>query len=186
MIFIYTTPPASFTLIDPLYNCSTRQLTFRTTGGNGTTIQYMAVGVTGWTTNPVQFIEEAVVADANNKTVQLNARQDGVTVSRIFNFRQACGSSRESVGSEAPSLSVVVLGNPTTSAFIDAEIRGVEGSPVTIQVTDIQGVICSQQDIEHPAAIQPVRMQLGKSTGVYLLRVNTQQQRQTIRVIKAD
>ena len=186
VISVFTAAPANFALIDPLYNCTTRQLTFRTAGGNGTAIQYMAVGVTGWTSTAVQFIEEAVVADANNQTVQLNARQNGVIVSRMFNFRQACGGARESNGDENPSLQIIILGNPITSDEVEAEISGATNQALTIRVTDSQGTLQSERILDKATANQPVRMRLGKSPGLYLMQVISRGQSKTVRVLKAE
>ena len=55
-----TTPPATggvLTMLAPAYNCATGAITFNTTGGDGTTIQYRATGITGWTTNPNQYLD---------------------------------------------------------------------------------------------------------------------------------
>ncbi|MGV3561559.1 hypothetical protein, partial [Larkinella arboricola] len=44
-------------LVAPDYNCQTGAITFRTTGGDGSPIEYMAIGVKGWSTNPNGVIE---------------------------------------------------------------------------------------------------------------------------------
>ena len=52
-------PPigGSLALIAPTYNCATGAFTFNTSGGNGSPIEYQAPGITGWTTNPNQFVD---------------------------------------------------------------------------------------------------------------------------------
>ena len=80
------------TLVDPSYDCNTRQLTFRTSGGNGSTVEYMAPGVTGWTTNAANVVDAGIAADGSVSIVKLFARQSGKIVSRDFNIRQLCGS----------------------------------------------------------------------------------------------
>lgn len=80
-------------LVQPLFNCQTGQLTFQTTGGDGTPIQYMAIGITGWSFNAVQRVEPALFADPNTKTLTLMARQSGKLVTYTFNFRAYCQGS---------------------------------------------------------------------------------------------
>lgn len=81
---------SSITLTDPTYDCATRQITFRTTGGNGSVIEYMAPGITGWTTNATNTVDAAVAADNDANTLTLFARQNGKVVSRKFSIQQAC------------------------------------------------------------------------------------------------
>lgn len=88
-------PPTSSTgialrLITPAYDCNTGGLTFRSTGGNGSTIEYMAIGVTSWVTNPNQRIDIGVRQDTRSQPVVLMARQNGIVVSLSFDFRAAC------------------------------------------------------------------------------------------------
>jgi len=80
--------PRPLSLLQPLYNCQTGQLTFQTDGGDGITIEYMAVGITGWTTNPMHTLEAELRSDGD--TLILNARQSGVQVSRVFAFKAFC------------------------------------------------------------------------------------------------
>ncbi|OIN58573.1 hypothetical protein BLX24_13440 [Arsenicibacter rosenii] len=186
VISVVSSAPSVFTLIDPLYNCSTRQLTFRTTGGTGTTIKYMAVGVTGWTTNPVQTIEAAVVADPNNNYVILNAQQDGNIVSRTFNFRQACGSAREAVIEPSTGLTIRVLENPTTQPAVSARIAGSAGLPLTVELLDLQGQTLTELLVNNPSDDEPVTLRLTKPAGLYLLRARNQQQVKTVKIIKGQ
>ncbi|OIN57692.1 hypothetical protein BLX24_18255 [Arsenicibacter rosenii] len=81
------------TLADPSYDCNTRQLVFRTSGGNGSTVEYMAPGVTGWTTNATNVVDAGTAADGSVTVIKLFARQSGKIVSRDFNIRQLCGST---------------------------------------------------------------------------------------------
>lgn len=184
VISVVSAVPTAFALIDPLYNCSTRQLTFRTTGGTGTTIRYMAVGVTGWTTNPVQTIEAAVVADPNNSAITINAQQDGNFVSRTFNFRQACGSAREAI--HPAVLDIRLLENPTTQPTVSARISGSAGLPLTVELIDLQGQVLATEQIGTPSDDEPVTLRLTKPAGLYLLRARNQQQVKTVKIIKGQ
>lgn len=77
-------------LLTPSFDCLTGAITFRTSGGNGSPIEFFAVGVTGWTTNPNQTVEAGVLADKNTRSLLLMARQSGQVVSYPFDFRDQC------------------------------------------------------------------------------------------------
>lgn len=87
---------AALTILEPLYNCATRQLTLRTSGGSSVLpVEYVVVGVTPWVRNQVIQIPDGVMADRQTTTLMLMARQfNGVDPptqsSRPFNFRAAC------------------------------------------------------------------------------------------------
>jgi hypothetical protein len=89
------TPTTDLQLIAPTYNCNTGALTFKTTGGNGSAVEFMAVGVTVWTTNPNQTVDAGVRSDLSSKPLMLMARQNSQTVSYSFDFRAACPSQTE-------------------------------------------------------------------------------------------
>jgi hypothetical protein len=42
--------PQPLTILASFYNCRTRELTFKTTGGNGSATKFFAIGITSWTT----------------------------------------------------------------------------------------------------------------------------------------
>lgn len=94
--------PTSLTLLAPLYNCTTRQVTFQTAGGSGSPLLYSIVFVTVPSGNPVQFIDAAIVNDPNNSTVILRVQQDGVTLNRTFDFRAFCSGTPPSNGAPVP------------------------------------------------------------------------------------
>ena len=94
-------------LIAPLYNCATGAITFRTTGGNGSTIEYAAGGITGWTTNPNQTVESGLRGDP--KVLILNARQGNTQVSYSFDLPNACGSG--SAPGNRPPVVAAAIGN---------------------------------------------------------------------------
>ncbi len=94
-------------LVQPQFDCQTGKLTFQTTGGDGSPIDYMAIGVTGWTTNPVQAIDAAILGDPNTKVLNLMARQNGKVVSYLFNFRTYCLGS----GANQPPVLVMPVAN---------------------------------------------------------------------------
>ncbi len=86
-----TQPPVgALTLTAPTYNCATGAFTFNTSGGDGSTIEYMAPGITGWTTNPNQFVDEGSRTALDVQPFTLMARQNGVTVTLLWDLRAFC------------------------------------------------------------------------------------------------
>jgi len=80
------------TLTMPLYNCQTGAITFRTSGGDGTPIEFFGLGITPtWTTNPNGTIDAEKRSDPNSgTTILLRARQSGAEVTYEFDFGAYC------------------------------------------------------------------------------------------------
>ena len=79
----------------PGYNCTTRQLTLQASGGSGSPLEFMVVGVRRWETNPVVVLPDALVDDPETRSVtiftrQLNGKNPPTLSSRVFDFRAAC------------------------------------------------------------------------------------------------
>lgn len=91
--------PQPFAFLPAQYSCSTGAITFQTTAGDGASIEYRAVGVTDWTTNPNQFIDAPVRADGQALT--LMARQSGQVITTSFDFRSYCTSVTPPAGPTA-------------------------------------------------------------------------------------
>lgn len=91
-VSVATTPLTTST---PTYDCLTRILTLRATGGSPLPLEFMVVGVRRWETDPVVELPEALVGDRLTNSVTIYTRQfNGVDPpklsSRMFNFRAAC------------------------------------------------------------------------------------------------
>ncbi|MGA0556453.1 putative Ig domain-containing protein [Larkinella sp. VNQ87] len=97
-----TSPSASLTvriqpavsplkLVAPTYNCQTGAITFNTQGGNGSLIEYMAAGITRWSSSRNHTVEAGLRQDP--KVLLLQARQSGVLVSYNFDLPAACSPS---------------------------------------------------------------------------------------------
>ena len=171
-------------LTEPLYNCSTGQLTFQTTGGNNTAIEFMAIGVTPWTTNPVQTIELGVRLDSNSQPITLFARQNGIIVTRTFDFRASCQTPGRQLTPSDNDLSVTLLGNPVSDQRVMFEIRGAVGQPVQIRLMSMQGQLISQQRIDRAVPGQRASLLIGSIPGIYLLHIETPSKQLSMRVLK--
>ncbi|GAB3908680.1 hypothetical protein GCM10028803_44770 [Larkinella knui] len=92
----------------------------------------------------------------------------------------------ESAETQKP-LDVIVLGNPIQGEEVSIEIRGAEGEPLRLLLTDIQGRLVAERQVEQAAAVERQRFSLTNTApGVLLLRVASLHQAQTIKVLKAN
>jgi sugar lactone lactonase YvrE len=81
-------------------------------------------------------------------------------------------------------LEVTVLGNPV-SHQVNVEIRGAEGQPLQIQLTDASGRLVSQRQIEEAKAIEQQTLSVGQQpAGLLLLRVTSGLKSVTLKVLK--
>ncbi|GAB3993910.1 hypothetical protein GCM10028807_30350 [Spirosoma daeguense] len=179
-------PPtgSALSLLAPTYDCATGAFRFNTSGGDGTSIEYFAPGITGWTTNPNQFVDKDSRTASDVAPFTLMARQSGVTVNYVWNLKTACNRAREGVQEIGTKLQVRVLGNPITGSAAEVEINGVSGQAVRLALVNQQGSILHQQLIGQAGAQEQVQVPLTGSNGVFLIRVQTAREQQTVRVIK--
>ena len=180
---VVDTAPVAFQLIAPTYNCQTGAFTFNTAGGDGGgLIEYQSPGITAWTTNPNQYVDQGLRTADDVAPFTLLARQKGVVVSYTWNLKAACGRGRVAA-SESAGLSVRVLGNPIVGETAQVAIGGADGQPLTLTLTDAQGKPVSTERIDQ-AVTETRTIKLGESAGVYLLRASSGTQSWTVRVVK--
>ncbi|KAA9346406.1 putative Ig domain-containing protein [Larkinella humicola] len=94
-----------------------------------------------------------------------------------------CAPARLSAetGSE---LRVTVLGNPVSDQ-LQVEVRGAEGQPLRLQLTDLNGRLVTERQIETAKAIEQQSLLIGQHpAGLLLLRVSSGAQRVTLKVLK--
>jgi hypothetical protein len=180
-------PPigGALTLTAPTYNCATGAFTFNTSGGNGSTIEYLAPGITGWTTNPNQFVDQGSRTANDVQPFTLTARQSGVTVTYVWDLKAACGRARTAALPEPGiGLQVRVLGNPVTNQTVEMEIIGAEQQVLHLNLVDLQGRVLHQQRIDQPDPVQRVRVPMGEQSGLFFLNVSTPTQHQQVKLVK--
>ncbi len=113
------------------------------------------------------------------------ARQNGVTVTLVWNLKAACGRARLAALPEPGSgLRVRVLGNPVLNQTAEVDITGAERQAVQLNLVDQQGRVLHQQRIEQAESVQRVRVPMGAQAGVFLLNVSTSTQRQQLKLVK--
>ncbi len=145
----------------------------------------MAPGITGWTTNPNQFVDEGSRTANDVQPFNLTARQNGVTVTLVWDLKAACGRARLAALPEAGTgLQVRVLGNPVLNQTAEVDITGADQQALQLNLVDLQGRVLHQQRIEQAQALQRVRVPLGAGSGLFLLNVSTQTQHRQVKLVK--
>ncbi|QIP13057.1 T9SS type A sorting domain-containing protein [Spirosoma aureum] len=173
-------------LVAPTYNCATGQFTFNTTGGDGSQPEFMAIGITAWTTNPNQFVDAELRTAADAPLISLKARQNGQEVTYSWNIRATCpvnGSPRQSAELEA-NLITHVYPNPV-DADLTVLIEGASHQTVDLWLMNLSGSNVLNKRVKVTSSRHQEVLNLEQQApGVYLLRVTTHNQQQTVKVIK--
>ncbi|GAB2526078.1 glycosyl hydrolase [Spirosoma aerophilum] len=79
---------------------------------------------------------------------------------------------------------VTLLGNPATGDKVDIRVWSRAGSRLKFVVTDAKGNSLLTKETEHAADVESHSLPLGKGAGVYFIRVSTQNESQTLKVVK--
>ncbi|RIV27283.1 hypothetical protein DYU11_02935 [Fibrisoma montanum] len=83
------------------------------------------------------------------------------------------------------ALRVTVLGNPIVGDQIDVAVSGVEGQPLRLLVTDVQGQVVAEYQTERAASVERHQLSVScKPAGMLLLQVSTNREKQTIKLLK--
>jgi hypothetical protein len=76
------------------------------------------------------------------------------------------------------------LGNPVSDR-LEVEVRGAEGQPLRLQLTDASGRLISQRQIEVAKVIEQQTLSVGQQpAGLLLLRVSSGSKSVTLKVLK--
>ncbi len=168
-------------LLAPTYNCATGAITFNTSGGNGSTISFTAPGIQrASATSNTGTVEAGLRADP--KLITIMAMQSGASAS--YSFNPACGSARVAATEPGDGLRVRVLGNPTTGNHVEVEISGVAGQMIQLQLIDNQGRPLTAEVIKQAGNTERRRLPISREAGLYLLRVSTDTQSQTVKIVQ--
>lgn len=99
-----TTPGGGvLTVLEPIYNCATGAITFNTSGGNGTEIRYMAPGITDWTANPNQYLDQGSRIHADTPPFTISVQQSGVTLRYTWSRQATCNGTAPVTPTPAPT-----------------------------------------------------------------------------------
>lgn len=112
---------SEFQLLYPEFDCATKRFKFRTTGGDGGTIQYMAIGITGWTLAPEHTID--VYNDMG--PFKLFAKQGNNMVSLDWDWKTHCAGGYNAT----PTPSTTTPSTPTTTPTPTTPVPGTTVTP---------------------------------------------------------
>ncbi|RIV20473.1 T9SS C-terminal target domain-containing protein [Fibrisoma montanum] len=192
--------PGQLRLVAPLYDCAAGAITFQTQGGNNSPIEYMAAGITGWTTNPNQFVDRELRQAADAQPLLLRVRQRTSTGAYqednyVWDMRAICpmGASGPvsarfgaSIGEGPATWQVTVYPNPVGQEFT-VKLEGVRQASVRLVLTNLRGQVLVDRQVLVEQATHQERLKLGESpAGIYLLRVSTADQTKTLKVLKGQ
>ena len=180
-----TTAPTALTMLAPTVDCGTGLLTFRSSGGDGSPIEYFAVGLKPWGSTITAYIETWMRVGV---TFTLQARQSGKVVSIDYttNCTGPSGSRIAAPETGAEVAGWVVSPNPFEQELSISIPEIVKPDQLRIGLSNISGI---SQD----GAIESTRIDGGKlyvrlpklQSGFYLLRItNGDQPLQTLKVLK--
>lgn len=155
-----------------------------TAAGAGTTIYVGGNTVASGSASP----SIALSAGANPITIQVYA-QDGtyriynLLINRVPSLPAGGGRVAASAEPETP-LQVTVLGNPVQQREVVVAVTGAGGKALTLQLYDATGRLAVARQVPQAGTSEEVRLRLSSAdtAGVYLLRVSTPTQQQTVRV----
>ncbi len=95
----------------------------------------------------------------------------------------SCSYERRSADQPA-GLQVRLLGNPVNDQ-VQVEIRGAEGQPIQLQLTDSQGRLVSQRQIERAGRVEQQTLPVGKAApGLLFLRTTSGLNQLTLKVLR--
>lgn len=178
--------PTTLSLQQPTYDCQTGAFTFNTSGGDDSPIEFQAIGITGWTTNPNQFVDRESRTASDVKPFTLMARQNGQVVTYTWDLKAACGRGAGRLRTAEPEreLSVSVLGNPVVEQ-VRVVVRGAEGKPLRLSLSDARGRLLENRFVERAGSAEEQAFEVGQQApGLLLLRTTTDTQTRTIKIIK--
>lgn len=180
-----TAPSAdSLRLLPPTYNCQTGALTFYTSGGDGSPIEFAAAGVTSWTTEPHQFVDQELRTAYDAQPLTLMARQHGRVVTYVFNIKAACGRARTGVTDTSEAVTVSILGNPVLETAL-FQIKGAGGQSVTLGLIDANGRLIEQRQVEQAGPVEKQAFDLRQQlSGALFLHTTVQGKTQTLKFVK--
>ena len=202
---MYGTP---LVLLEPLYDCATGKITLRTSGGDGSPITFTTPGVTRAPTSYTTVVSSIYVggpstvfsvyipasttgiveAELRNdpKSIIITAEQSGIKVVYDFNFAAYCNSQPQARIAAEPGagLQITTLGNPIATDWLEVEVRGAKGQPLTLQVNNTVGGMTSSRMVESAGSVERHKLQLGHSSGLYFLQVSTPGETKTLKVIR--
>jgi sugar lactone lactonase YvrE len=151
-------------------------------GTDSSPISFSVVNEMPTTTNPGPY---SLNLYTDNPRIALTAKQGSSLASYVYNWLAVCTApTRVGAANAEMGLQVKVLGNPIEDKSVEVEIRGVAGQAVQLNLVDLQGKVLHQQWLEEVGSLERVSVPVGTGKGILLLRVNTTQEQQQVKLLK--
>ncbi|CCH53102.1 hypothetical protein BN8_02166 [Fibrisoma limi BUZ 3] len=177
-------PHDTLKLLPPIYDCASGAFRFNTSGGDGSPVEYRAIGITDWTTDANQFVDLESRTANDVQPFLLFARQSGHQVSYVWDLKAACSRARLGTPTLLENFSVQVLGNPVSERLL-VFVKGAAGQPLQLRLTDERGRILDSRLIQQAGDIEKQQFMLNQiDTKILLLHTSIPNGRQTTRIIK--
>lgn len=162
-----------------------RALTFNPnySGVNGQSISFSVANELSPTTNPAPYTLNLYI---DNPTIMLKATQTGTAgeASFTYNWLAACNTGSGRLSAEiGTGLQVRVLGNPVGETAA-VEITGTAGTVIRMTLTDVQGRILHQHQIDQPNATERVHIPVSGGKGLFFLQVGANNEQRQIKLLK--
>ena len=154
-------------------------------GVSGQPISFSVVNELSPTTTPGPYTLNLYT---DNPVVTLKAVQAGTVgeASFSYNWLVTCTNGSARLGTEdlRNQLTVKLLGNPVREQVV-AEITGVSGQLLQVQLTDSKGRLIESRSVEQGSTVERHIFDLRRqATGMMLLRVSTNRQTTAVKVLK--
>ena len=96
------TTGGALTMLAPTYDCATGVIVFNTSGGDGTTIRYRATGITGWTTDRNQYLDQGSRVNADTPIFTIYTEQSGRTITYNWSRQATCNGGTPPLPAPTP------------------------------------------------------------------------------------
>lgn len=154
-------------------------------GLNSQPVSFSVVNELSPTTSPGPYTLNLYT---DNPTVTLKATQTGTVgeASFSYNWLVACSNGSGRIGADElrNQLAIRLLENPVREQVV-AEITGVNGQSLQLQLIDSNGRLMESRSVEQGSAVERHVFDLRRqATGMMLLRVSTNRQTATVKVLK--
>ncbi len=160
-----------FALNPPSLNCAANTVTLTTSGGNGSAVEYQAIGLRGWSSDNV-FPIPSWQRTGTNFTFQ--ARQSGTEVSQSLTTN--CTGPRLGVASSEPdsddNTGLVISPNPS-SGRVSVRFRLGAGERGSVSVQSLTGAVLQSRAVVGTGAAQTEVLDMEREpSGLYLIGVS--------------
>gem|GEM_PF-876015 len=121
------------------------------------------------------------VAGPLTENVRITAYLNGTLVYG----QEPTSGARIGVNESASAMRVVVLGNPIQGDQVEVAVSGIEGQPLQLLLTDVQGQVVATYQTGKAAPVEQHHLPIGRQrAGMLLLQVSTNREKQTIKLLK--